>query len=206
MKMFEPWKIYSSFTEERLCTVAGIMRDVRKTTAALHQSDAGDSDWSLGCRIYSRTCHAITVASQEYRWLRILPELERPLRFVFAIGSIPVRFYRGLPDDPPDRYLFVSDVERQQRQLALNLEEIPSLNKIFRLAVEADGLSREALKVVLVELTSAGRPTSWYSIPLAAASKITPLQAPAVNVPPPVIEPVKNREIPEKKDRERDAG
>lgn len=206
MKPFEPWKQYPSFTEERLVTVAGIMRDVRRTAVALHESAAGDTDWSLGCRIYSRTCHALTLASQEFSWLRILPELERPLRFVFAIGSIPVRFYRGLPDDPPDRYLFISDAESCQRQLALQLEEIPSLHKLFRLAVEADGTTREASKIVLVELTKAGTPTSWYSIPIAPITKVTRLQAPAVNVPQPTLEPAKDKEKPAKKDREQDAG
>jgi hypothetical protein len=190
-EQFEPWLTYPSFAKERLCIVAGIIRDARHSAVLLHDIANGDDDWSLGCRVYARTCHFLRVAALKYSWLRILKEYEKPLRFVFAIGSIPVRFYRGLPDDPPDRYLFVSDAERSQGQLALKLDEIKSLNRLFRLAVGTDS-TREASKIILAEITKqTGATTHWYSIPLdVAVEKVVTLQSQPINIAPPTVEPV----------------
>jgi hypothetical protein len=198
MTGFEPWHEFPSFTEERLSTVAGILRDVRHGAVTLHQPEQGDTAWSLGCRIYSRRCFSLTLASQKYSWLRILPDLSRPLRFVFAIGSIPVRVYRGLPDDPPDRYLDISDVEESQMQLALQLEEIPSLHRLFRLSEDINNKTLETSKVVLVELTKKGTAMRWYDVPLRETSNVAIIQAPPVNLPQPVVEPVKEAEKKEK--------
>jgi hypothetical protein len=131
------------------------------------------------------------MASLQYSWLRICDEYAKPLRFVIAVGSIPVRIYRGLVDDPPDRYLFVCDAEESQGLLALKLDEVDSQNYIFRLAVETNS-NREASAITLAEINKkTAKTTSYYSIPLnIVVGKITPLQSQPVNVPPPSIEPV----------------
>ena len=89
---FDPWTRYPPLTKERLSIVANTIRDVRREAVTLHDLAAGDNEWSLGCRVYARTCHALTLAADRHEWLTILPEDEKPLRFAFAIGSVPSAF------------------------------------------------------------------------------------------------------------------
>src|SRR5712692_5876690 len=117
MSQFQPWTKYPSLTRERLSAIANIIRCTRSETVALHDAVGGDSSWSLGCRVYSRTCHAITEAAKVYPWLTILHEAEN-LSFSFGVGSVPFRFYRGKPDDPPGRYLLRTFGELHHLQTA----------------------------------------------------------------------------------------
>jgi hypothetical protein len=118
-----------------------------------------------------------------------LPEFER-LRFTFAIGSIPIRFYRGLPDDPPARYLVTSFLELRQQELALTIDGLPALPKILRLAVET-GPERQVSNVILVELEEDGEPIAQYTVPTGlGAVNVMPMQAEAVVLPAPTVEPI----------------
>jgi hypothetical protein len=90
---FKPWIAYPPLTEVRLSAIATILRDVRQEAVAKHEPDSGDSEWSLGCRIYSRSCFAIKQAAKSYDWLTILPELE-VLRFSLVS---PSDFTRAMP-------------------------------------------------------------------------------------------------------------
>ncbi|WP_373514601.1 hypothetical protein [Persicitalea sp.] len=76
MNTFEPWVAYPPLTQVRLSAIATILRDVRQKTADKHEAEDGDSEWSLGCRIYSRSCFAIRQAAANCDWLTILPEKE----------------------------------------------------------------------------------------------------------------------------------
>src|ERR1035438_2927788 len=102
MSNFEPWIAYPHLTQQRLLAVAVVIRRARNETLSLYDPIGGDNSWSHGCRAYARTCHALREAAKEFQWLRILPEFES-LRFTFAIGTVPIRFYRGLPDERPSR-------------------------------------------------------------------------------------------------------
>ena|SRR5437762_969986 len=186
---FEPWTRYPSLTAERLSVVGDILRTTRRNTVLLHQEQYGDNEWSLGCRVYARNCFALTAATLQYSWLSILPEFER-LRFTFAIGSIPIRFYRGLPDDPPARYLVTSFLELRQQELALTIDGLPALPKILRLAVET-GPERQVANVILVELEEDGEPIAQYTVPAGVgAINVMPMQAEAVVLPAPTVEPI----------------
>ncbi len=88
---FIPWKKYPELTQERLATVAALIRAVRENAAGLHDPKAGDGAWGLGCRAYERMCFAIEKACETHSWLTIVPEKEKPLRFTFAIGHVPFR-------------------------------------------------------------------------------------------------------------------
>ena len=74
---FEPWIKYPALTAERLAVIANIIRITRQTTVLLHDQEGGDNEWSLGCRAYARTCHAIREAANQYSWLTVLPEDDR---------------------------------------------------------------------------------------------------------------------------------
>jgi hypothetical protein len=193
MSDFRPWNKYPSLTKDRLSSIANIIRRVRSETVALHDAEGGDSEWSLGCRVYSRTCYAIRAAAKNYAWLTILFEAEN-LRFSFAIGSVPFRFYRGKPDDPPDRYLISTFGELHHLQAALAIEGLRPVDKILRLAVETDG-GREVSVVSFVEMDEAGNVTETFIIPFEIEpANISPLQARPVDLPAPALEPLTNAE------------
>src|SRR5271168_3176404 len=101
---FEPWPKYPPLEKDRLIAIANILQTVRHEAVLLHEPGAGDNPWSLGCRVYVRECHAVRAAAQRYPWLTILNEAET-LRFTFAIGTIPVRFYTGDAEAAPGRYV-----------------------------------------------------------------------------------------------------
>src|SRR5690349_13440733 len=91
----QPWDVHPGLTAERLSHVARTIRQVRAETLALHDPANGDSAWSLGCRAYSRTCHGIRKSSEDPAcsdWLSIVDQTG--LHFVFAIGGVPLRFYK----------------------------------------------------------------------------------------------------------------
>jgi hypothetical protein len=204
MNEFQPWFKYPDLTRERLSTTASIIRRVRQEALVLHDADGGDSQWSLGCRIYSRTCHGLREAATKYEWLKILPETET-LRFSFAIGSVSFRFYRGKPDDPPERYLMSTFGELNHLQRTLQIEGLRPLDKILRLAVEPD--AGEVCRVTFVEVDEAGNVNETYRIPHnIEETKVTPLQAKPVDLPPPTLEPLKTEKEEEQKRHRRAKG
>lgn len=210
---FEPWTRYPPLTRDRLSEIARIIRDVRSTAVLLHDAVVGDNEWSLGCRVYVRTCHAIKEAAQRYDWLTVLPDA-RPLRFTFVIGSIPFKFYRGDVDDPPEHYLIVSYSELHQQQLAFELEGVRLLDQVLRLAIEVDSKTREVSCVTLVEMDQAGNLTGTFTVPfdvpvagsVVPTGSVTPLQRQGVELPPPPVEPLKKEQERERnEDHKRDA-
>jgi hypothetical protein len=188
---FKPWIKYPSLSRERLSVVANIIRHVRAETALLHEPKNGDTDWSLGCRAYSRTCHAIREAAKTNQWLRVLPETAN-LQFSFGIGEIPFRFYRGKADDPPERYLASTFGEIHHVQAALDIDGLRPLDKILRLAIEPVATS-DVYTVTLVEVDEAGNVTETFVIPFVGeveTGKVSPLESKPVDVPPPTLEPI----------------
>ncbi len=191
MSDFEPWSKYPDLSRERLSALANIIRRVRREAVALHQAQNGDNEWSLGCRVYVRTCHALTQAAKEYPWLTILPEPEK-LSFSFAVGTIPFRFYRGAADDPPGRYLITTPGENHHQQLCLAIEGFRPIDKILRMAVEVDDTTREVSAVTVVEVDDADNVIGTFGIPFdAQPSTVTPIQAKPVDLPPPTVEPLR---------------
>ena len=201
MNGFEPWSIHPSLTPDRLSIVAGILRRVRRDAVELHEPLAGDTPWSLGCRIYSRTCFALREAATKYGWLAIVDEAE-PLSFTFAIGSIPFKFYRGSPTDPPGRLLDITFGELRHQQLLLDIEGIRPVDKILRIAVETYS-NGEAATVSVVEMEKSGVITGTYVIPAEMEiGNVTPLQAKPVNLPAPTLEPIVDSQEKEKENGE----
>jgi hypothetical protein len=189
MDTFEPWEKYPPLEKDRLMAVAKILQNVRHDAVLLHEPGAGDNEWSLGCRVYARECHAVRAAAEKHKWLTILPEAES-LRFTFAIGTIPIRFYRGGATDVPGHYLQHTFAELHQQQLALKIDGLRLVDHVLRLAVEIDATG-EVENVILVESDTGGTITETYRIPLDdEAGKVTPLQLKPVDLGPPPVEPL----------------
>jgi hypothetical protein len=185
----KPTEKYPAFTDNRLSLIADALRDVRNKTLELYDPLGGDDAWSHGCRVYSRSRHALIQLSLRHPWLSIVEEDAR-LRFTFAIEGIPIRFYRGSPDDPPANYLVTTYGELAQRQLFQHRET----DKILRIAVETD---REgcASTAKLVELDKAGEATGVYLIPFGIrAANVAPLEAKAIHVEPVKLEAASDKE------------
>jgi hypothetical protein len=191
---FEPWEKYPDLVEDRLSVVAEIIRRVRHEAVLVHEEPKGDSNWGLGCRVYERTCHALRTEAPLYpAWFSILPEL-KPLQFSFAVGSVPFRFYRGTPNDPPNRYSFYSFGELHHQQYCLALEGLRPPDNFLRIAVETSPVTLEVTTISVVEVDTAGNAINVYQIPttqrLATVVPIT--QAKPVELAPPQIEPLVN--------------
>ncbi len=185
-----PWIYYPQLTQERLSTVASIIRRARRDTLILYDPLGGDNSWSHGCRAYVRSVFALKEASKTHSWLSVLPEPE-PLRATFAMAGIPFRFYHGLSDDPPTRYLSTTFLEVSQRQMVFQAGFeglLRPLDKVFRIAVETDAQG-ETKEICWVEVDNAGNVTNSYVIPpIPEKLNVTPAQPAPIELPPPTVE------------------
>lgn len=189
---FVPWQVHPGLARERLQTVAELIREARHQAVKRHEPSMGDDSWVLGCRAFKWSCFAIAQAANRYsEWLHITEggELlgedgdERAIllghRFVFSIGGVPFRFYRGSADEVPSRSLRRHYPEIHAHQLAFSFVEEPAADSVYRLAVETDELG-EASQIVLLEVAassdsgSLGEPLRRYTIPeLARPATLT---------------------------------
>src|ERR1019366_8752443 len=163
-------------------------------TCFIHaHAENGDGPWSLGCRAYERVCFALRSAPNKHDWLGILQQATM-LEFGFTIGTIPFRFYRGKPDDPPENYVIKSFGEVKHLQFCLDIEGLRPVDKILRFAVDVDA-TREVSSITLVEMDDAANITGTWPIPLdGASSNVSPIQTPAVDLPPVVPQPLTKKD------------
>ena len=131
-----PWDFHPALTEERLRFCARLLANARRDAVALAAYEMGDDNWSVGCRAYAFGKQRLkrVAESGAHTWLRVMADSHH---FVFLIEQVPVRFYRGLAEDPTVRTLRRHEAELQQLGLALGGALAEGL--IFRLAVEANG-------------------------------------------------------------------
>lgn len=196
---FDPTAKYD-LKVEHLSAVAKLLHDVRRRCVDLHEPEEGDGDWSLGTRVYQRSYHALAQLSTKVEWLRMNSEL-KALQFSFRIGNVPMRIYKGDPQDPPSRYLNFTPGEEHFMQMKLEFEGVPLLDTVLRLAVRVDA-TRQAESVTLVEIDEYGEVIGTFAIPFEAPAviNITPMKAPPVALPPAVAIPLKKEAAKKKKE------
>jgi hypothetical protein len=150
MQPERPSYVHPDLTEERLQALATFFASTRSAVAALHDPLAGDDAWALGCRGFARWRNLLVSKSQsgEWPWFQVLDPSKR---FIFAIGSVPVRFYRGNTKRAPSRTLVQSAQELAQLSLAFSMEEVQYRELSWRFAIETDFLG-EPSKVVFAAL------------------------------------------------------
>lgn len=110
-----PSQIHPDLTDERLSILAQLVTDVRLGVAEAHEPDKGDTAWGFGTRACERQIHAIREAANTYSWLHIL---NSGRQFVFQIGAVPFRIYRGEPERPRSRTLARTYPEIRAQQAA----------------------------------------------------------------------------------------
>jgi hypothetical protein len=183
---FRPTTKYPALTDERLSLIAETLQDVRNKALILYDPLNGDGPWGLGTRVYERSCFRVKQLSLQHSWLTVIEEEPKP-RFTFAIEGLPVRFYKGSPEDPPSNYLVTTYGELLQRQL---FPDLRPLDKILRIAIETNPEGRVS-SAKLVELDEAGEATGVYEIPFGAArSNVVPLETKAIHLEAVTVEPI----------------
>lgn len=171
-----PWEIHPDLTEERLAFLARLIRSVRAEAVDAHDPTKGDTSWGLGCRSHERTLYSITNAAAGIAssWLRVI---EPGLHFVFAAGTVPLRFYRGEAEKPPTKSLQRNYAELVQAQTSFSIPGFaaPTISDhkyIWRIAIET-GFDGAVDRVVLVEVSEDGEAMrTTYEIPETAAGYV----------------------------------
>jgi hypothetical protein len=157
-----PWAFHPALTEERLRFCARLLANARRDAVALAAYEMGDDNWSVGCRAYAFGKQRLrrVAESGAHAWLKVMDDSHH---FVFLIDAVPVRFYRGLADDPTARTLRRQEAETQQLELALG---DAGTDLIFRLAVEANATGGVERVVFLALRGEEGRAECVWPVPL----------------------------------------
>jgi hypothetical protein len=180
-----PWDLEPDLTQDRLIWLARNFAEVRREARTTHEPSKGDGAWGLGTKCYERQCFTLIAAAGtgEQPWLRIIdPSLE----FIFAIGSVPARVYRGSPESPRPN---VREGLARLRQIPLFSVDDP---KTFAwcFAIETDD-AMLVERVTLAGFSPGGELIYWYPIPFDAAAEsltpIVPIVPPPVPIPPPAV-------------------
>jgi hypothetical protein len=158
-----PWDFHAALTEERLRFCARLLANARRDAVALAAYEMGDDNWSVGCRAYAFGKQRLkrVAESKAHDWLRVMDDSHH---FVFLIEQVPVRFYRGLAEDPTVRTLRRHESEAQQLGLALG--DVLADGLIFRLAVEANATGGVERVVFLALRGEEGHAECAWPIPL----------------------------------------
>jgi hypothetical protein len=184
----QPWDFHADLSLDRLQLVAKVLSDTRTRTILQHDPVAGDGNWSLGCRIYERSCSMLTRAGERlWPWLKVVQE---PLQFIFTVGEVPMRFYHGDADNPAPHHLY--PVESEWRQLSMAFGNA-GCDFVWRIVVESDATG-EAARVLTIGAALDGSIECSYPIPPLdnSVSLWDPLVAdvgPGVALPPPAVTP-----------------
>jgi hypothetical protein len=160
MEPFIPWEFFPSLMSNRLETLAAAIKTARDSVVPLHDTDSGDSNWSLHCRGYSRQCHAIRQLSKEASWLTVSSTSPNDLELSFRVGKVPMKIVRGDREEPTYRHRDFSQGE--QTLMEAIMEELPPGPLRLIVATNAFG---QVNSVSLVELDE-HTPIRYYEIPI----------------------------------------
>ena len=194
-----PWEIHSSLTEDRLTVIGRLVWAARKSAARDAKWHEGDCLWDIGCKAYVRTRYSIAMGSQDIDWLSLASSSPHD-GFMFRIGGVPIRFYRGDPEaTPPGKYAHARPVELLNLQAAFALSDTPTPDACFRLVVRTDPKGFP-LSVTLVQVNTVGEIQNPWRIPVdlrTSVRHIARTREEPVELPPPPV----GDEIAARKDR-----
>jgi hypothetical protein len=182
-----PWDYHEDLTADRLAFVGALIADGRHAALSRYDVEAGDTPWTLGtCAFeFGRQRILRSAASGEQPWLQVI---DNSLKLIFQIGEVPIRFYRGEPDEPTNRTLHQSFLELQQTSFIF-ADKGEGADLLYRFAVETD-FDGSVLAITFVGLRGKQPVFSWnvpfeeYSDRVGAVGR--PASAP-VELPPPDV-------------------
>lgn len=179
----QPWDFHEDLTFERLQLVAKLLRDTRRDTLMLHDPTAGDTAWSLGCRVYARSTEMLLRAAQQWPWISII---QSNLEFIFQIGTVPLRFFHGDAERPALSRLHAVEAEVRQLRFAFGKTRT---DLVWRIVVETN-IAGEVEDIVLIGSNAEGEVGCTYVIPpldLRLFEPRRPQVQSGIELPPPVV-------------------
>lgn len=187
MSESKPWDFHGHLTHDALVAVAGLIAQGRSDALIRHNEEIGDDGWTLGCSAFQFARFQINKAAggSGFEWLAIIDPTKQ---FIFQIGDVPVRFYKGDADQPSDRTLRQTFSELNQLAFTFGDEEGAGL--AYRFAVETD-FDGAITSIKFVGLRGESRVFVWevpyteaVSLPQAAPATVgVELPKPEVRVP-----------------------
>lgn len=154
MQPHQPSDLHPEFTPERLIHIAGVIRRARRAVITDVYNSQLDSRWSIGCLAFQRIANTIVLNSKEETVTTWLGVVTNGLHFVFSIGGVPVRFYRGAFDKPaPTGQTQLNEHELRAFQLAFEgMLTRESKDRCFRILYETDNETLLVSRIYFVEL------------------------------------------------------
>lgn len=183
--MMTPWEHHPDLQRDRLVEIGRLIQQGRADALDRQDINVGSTPWTVGCEAFAFGTHQISEAALVHDWLDIL---QPGMQFVFKIGEIPVRFYKGAPDEPNKRTLRQTYSELHQLSL-FGLDELASPDFLYRFAVETDfDGTVAAISFVVLD---GEIPVLTWNVPLdEAVVRIAPLDIPdaqGVDLPKPSV-------------------
>jgi len=184
-----PWEACPELLLERLQLIAENLRDVRHDALETHDEEKGDDAQVHGTVAYARSRRRITdlAASGLHPWLGVI---DPSRRFIFSIGGVSMRMYRGDSRRPPERNLrsFVTELLAMQLPLfedsALGLD---GSGWVWRMAIETD-YSGLVIRVVVFQANPSREVRHLFEIPMRAAvaelSSVASIERPGKELSP----------------------
>jgi hypothetical protein len=167
-----PWEHHAALARDRLITIAKLIEEGRNHALDRFHPGVGCTPWTVGCEAFAFQKFEIENAALDLGWLEIL---DPSMQFVFSIGGVPVRFYRGDPSDPTTRTLKQSFSELRQLSL-FGSDELVKLTSepAYRFAIETD--IDGAITTITFVVLAGETPVLTWQIPLdEAVTKVSPL-------------------------------
>jgi hypothetical protein len=145
-----PVDCHPALTDERLQVLAQFIAEVVERAASSHAVSEGDGNWGLGCKRFERivNCLLREHVARRWEWFGVVNPGKR---FVFSVGDVPVRFYRGKPDRAPARTLAVHTPELRQLSLAFDGLDAAYKELLYRFAIETGPLG-EPVSIIFAAL------------------------------------------------------
>ena len=189
----KPWDKHRDLTNERLVRVESVLVDVREDALLSHEPEKGDGLWGYGCRAHERQIDAIKKLAGEVDWLTVL---EDGRHFVFMIGKVPVRFYKGSANRPKPNSLQqrVPEINAQQQafSFAQNQKwlwrfaiETEATGKVSRIVVVAVSIAKKHGKEHLIDTH-----VRWevpLAMPVRSIANLSSIQLPGKQLDKPVV-------------------
>lgn len=198
--MTDPSSYLPALTAGRLKVLAGVIVRVRREAIALHDTESGETNLSLGTRTFERLCEAFRRLADEVDWLRFF---QAGNYFLLLVDGVPVKFHRGDPDDPNPRttrelqpetelkFAFMATMPEQRAPGAtladrarLYFQDDPETKEVFRVAVARVGPDGKTVRSWDIDLTDVVAPLTALDGDLPEAPdldqpKVTPKPPPA---------------------------
>lgn len=179
-----PWEYHPHLTHDAIVAVGRLIAQGRSDALIRHDETIGDDGWTLGCRAFQYARFQITKAAESpsFEWLTIMDPTKQ---FIFKIGDVPVRFYKGDADEPSERTLRQTFSELSQLAFVFGREDAAGLAYRFAVETDFDG-ALTGIKFVGLRGDS---PVFVWDVPYTDAVSVPPATLPTkgVDLPKPEV-------------------